>query len=168
MRRSAPPHLNRPSWPKRGRTSSGRTTMMRRVGLAAIALAGLCTFGFPAHSAILTTAGGPVRVDDGSGYRPVATFTEVKPGNRILVGKNASAMLHYSNGCTMTIVSGQHITVERKPTCLAASKRPWRGRSGVQNPGGAPDPTFVFVGGAAISAGLIVAVTRRRNNGASP
>jgi hypothetical protein len=142
--------------------------MMRRARLAAVLTAALCTFGLPVHAATLTSTGGPVRVDDGKGFRTVSTITKVRPGSRISVGKKATAVLHYGNGCAVTLRAGQHVTVAREPTCPISSHKSWRGRSGVSNADGAPDPTLFIVGGAAITAGVIVAITRHRSSGASP
>jgi hypothetical protein len=142
--------------------------MMRRVGLTALVMAILCTSGIPVDAAMLTSTGGKIHVDDGRGYRAVSNVTKVDPGSRISVGKNATALLHYPNGCSVTIAAGRSVTVARKPACSNATKQTWSGRSGALNADGAPDPTFVFVGGAAVTAGLVIAVTRHSSNGASP
>ena len=136
-----------------------RRARMMTVVIAAI----LSVMALPAHATMLTSAGGQVRVDDGKGFRPVPTVTEVVPGNRIAVGENATAMLHYPNGCTVTIAAGTSITVASKPSCPNPANRPQTGRSGVSNTP-STDPTFVFIGGAAIAGGLIAVTVRQQSH----
>jgi hypothetical protein len=99
-----------------------RRARMMTVVIAAI----LSVMALPAYATMLTSAGGQVRVDIGKGFRPVPTVTKVAPGKRIAVGENATAMLHYPNGCTVTIAAGISITVASKPSCPNPANRPIR------------------------------------------
>lgn len=142
--------------------------MHQRARMISSVMAGvLSVLALPAHATMLTSVGGQVRVDKGKGFHQVPPVTKVSPGNRIAVGESTTAMLHYPNGCTVTIAAGKSVTVASKPTCHDPLKRPQTGRSGVSNTPSA-NPTFLFIGGAAIAGGLIAVTVRHHKHSASP
>lgn len=105
-----------------------------------------------ASAAVLSTIGGDVTVDAGSGPTRVGTVSKVQPGNRIVVGPNVSSVtITYGNGCSFPIAPGTALVVPQiSPACDV---------SGVNSPQApAPAPTIgteVVIAGAVVAAGAI-------------
>jgi hypothetical protein len=113
-----------------------------------------------AQAAQLTNVQGNVQVNNGGGFKPVAGFAEVSPGDRIKV-VNGSADIIYGNGCTVKIRQGQVVAVLwNAPGCGGGLK------DGPAAEAGLSTETAV-IGGVAIAAGAGLAVALS-NDPASP
>ncbi len=70
-----------------------------------------------AHAASLSDVKGDVRVSHGAGFAKVDGSAEVAPGDKIKVGRNATAKLVYSDGCSISVPAGALATVAKQSPC---------------------------------------------------
>ena len=90
-------------------------------------------------SAKLIRADGPVLVNTGEGYQaPVRAMAlksgdrlvtadgpmTLKPGDRILMQKGASAEIRYSDGCRVPLIAGQFVRISRLSPCAVKACTP--------------------------------------------
>ncbi len=72
---------------------------------------------FATAGAKLTATPGGAMVNSGIGYRAVNGPVDLKPGDRLMVQKDAEARLEYRDGCTVPVSPGRVITIAEKSPC---------------------------------------------------
>jgi hypothetical protein len=106
---------------------------------AALSLSGMSSAWAGGYASLLVVEG-DVMVNHGSGFQPAVGVIDLKAGDRILAGENASAILRYAT-CSTKIKPGSVVTVAKSSLCLA----------GIAS-GSEGFPAF-FVGGVATPVG---------------
>ena len=61
---------------------------------------------------------GNILINRGSGFEPAVGVVGLNAGDRIMAGKNASAVLRYAT-CSIVIKSGSVVTVAKSSPCVA-------------------------------------------------
>ena len=104
--------------------------MFSRAAFFAFASLGFAT---TAQAGVVTTLEGNASVNRGQGYVPVALGTQLKAGDRLLVGRSSQAKISFSQDCTITLSEGQIVTVSATSPCSDSriSQSDFSGRSGV-------------------------------------
>ena len=123
--------------------------MLQRICCAVILVV---LFAIPAQAALLTEVNGVVFVNTGQGFKPVTGPTEVKPGDRIMVGKNGAAKIAYGLNCTTSLTQNQNVVVSNEVPCSANGAQP------------GADTTSLVVGGVIIAAGVAGGIALTRSN----
>jgi hypothetical protein len=109
---------------------------------------------------------GKVLVNQGQGYFAAANGLSLKPGDKILISKEASAIVSYSNGCQVSISEPTVLTVAKAAPCPANTKIASVG-SNFATPvsggaGGLPPPVIgIGAFGAVAATALILAVSNK-------
>lgn len=111
-----------------------------------------------AQAALLTGIEGSVSVNRGNGFQVVTVPTQVKPGDRVMVGQGSNAQIVYSDTCIARLPASNTVIVATKAPCELS----------------APDAALhegqrlgtVVVGGLVVAAGVGAAILLTR--GASP
>lgn len=76
----------------------------------------------PSFSATVEVISGKVSLNQGKGFKVIATLSEAKPGDRVLVENGGSANIVYADGCTIKLgdpVKRSTITIPVDPPCGA-------------------------------------------------
>ena len=142
---------------------------MVRKALYIMASMGLCVSSSLAEPnfANVQSVQGKVLINQGSGFVAALNGLALKPGDKIMVGKEASAVVAYNNGCEVSISEPKVLTITKLAPCPAGAKiatvgssfaAPVAGGSG----GGLPPPV-IGVGAFSIVAAtaLIVDLTNK-------
>jgi len=80
------------------------------------ALFSLSLSGLAAHATTLTPQGGTVHVNTGSGFVAVDGNTPVAGAAKVMVSPGGSALVTYSNTCSVRLASGVW-TIQDQPPC---------------------------------------------------
>lgn len=113
--------------------------MFKRVVLSAAVVA----FALPASAATVNPAG-QVSVNQGTGFHTLKGASQVKPGDKVMVGSGGSATVVYENGCSLTLEAGVHVV----PPVTACQG----GAASLAN------PTTIVVGAGVIGGGIAAGV----------
>ncbi len=105
----------------------------------------LCVCSAPVAAATLENVQGVVLAAADAGFQRASNGAALSPGIRLLAKPASSAVIVYEGGCREKIEPGQIVTVKSDLQCVAAI-----------------DATQVVLGGAAIAAGVALAVERVR------
>jgi hypothetical protein len=119
---------------------------------------------------------GKVLVNQGNGFVALAEGAGLKAGDKVLVGKDSSAIIAYNGGCAVSINEAKVVTVAKAAPCKAGTTAAIVGSSLISpaadpvagDPpiaaGAALLPLLLLGGGAAIVGGVIL--FGNKNNGA--
>lgn len=136
---------------------------MVRNALYLVGSLGLCVSSCLAQPnfAQMQSIQGKVLVNQGSGFIAATDGVLLKPGDKILVGKEASAIVTYENGCEVSISEPKVLTVAKSVPCPAGAKIASVGSSfaaPVAGGGGGLPPPVIGLGafGAVAATALIV------------
>jgi hypothetical protein len=105
------------------------------------------------HAATLFNIQGPVSVNRGDGFQSVSGTIEVKPGDRVMVGRDGRAELSYDSACINVINSNSTAIVAGQSPCTATTTG-----------------TNLLIGGAILAGGIgaAVALANQSNKPSSP
>ncbi len=138
------------------------------------ALAGAFSFAFIGSAfagAELSAIKGQVLVNSGAGYVASSGASYLTPGTRIMVSPNSTAVLKFSDGCSVPLKSGVVTIGSRSPCSFKAADLPDRGepddRRGVPPVVGFSTSTLLGIGAGAALLGVGVWAATR-NNKSSP
>ena len=116
---------------------------------------------------------GKVLVNQGEGFVALAEGSALKVGDKVLVGKDSSAIISYNGGCAVSINEAKVVTVAKAAPCKAGTTAAIVGSnliSPAADPGAPPVaagaallPLLLLGGGAAVVGGFILL---KNNNGA--
>jgi hypothetical protein len=118
---------------------------------------------------------GKVLVNRGAGFVPAGEITSLNPGDKVFVGKDASAKLSYAGGCGVMIASSTIVTVQEIAPCAAGETiaavesgfvKPTYGTVVGAGAGAAYVPIVLSV--SAIVVGLTTAHIATHSNGGTP
>jgi len=102
--------------------------------LATLAALVVCTAA--AHATNVVDVTGPTYLSKGEGFRAVATGAEVKPGDRVLVGRGGRATVAFADGCRVSLAAGDVLTIPQASPCITGTSQTARldlsGRMGQQ------------------------------------
>ncbi len=116
-----------------------------------------------AQAALLTGIEGSVSVNRGSGFQVVTVPTQVKPGDRVMVGQGSNAQIVYSDTCIARLPASNTVVVATTVPCTATSPVSTTAPAlGLTAPGVGP----LVVGGLVVAAGVGAAILLTQ--GASP
>ena len=73
----------------------------------------------PLQAAVLQNVTGNVVVNKGQGFEPARNNTEVLPGDQVVIGPGAGAVLNYSAGCSVPVPMETVVTVSAQAPCTA-------------------------------------------------
>jgi hypothetical protein len=109
---------------------------------------------------------GKVLINQGKGFSLATKGLTLKPGDKILVSKEASAIVAYSNGCQVSISEPKVLTVAKAAPCPANAKVASVGSdfaTPVAGGGGGLPPPVIGIGafGAVAITALIVDLTNK-------
>lgn len=116
-----------------------------------------------ANAATLQVSSGSASVNNGQGFRTVATGSSVNAGDKIMIPPGASGQIVYENGCASPAPAGGIVTVGTAEQCAAnrGSQQPTQQTGQSQTGPGEPPPGDTPGGGgfsaASIAIGLGVA-----------
>lgn len=125
-------------------------TIFRSVGILVLG-------AVQASAAVVYVNEGTASVSTGEGFRPIASGTEVGPGNKVIVSQGGSVTVVYSPSCQETVGSGQVVTVQPEIPCLQASNSTGSPASAASGALGVPSSTLV-IGGLVVAGGVGLAV----------
>lgn len=108
-----------------------------------------------AHAATVDPLNGSVQVNSGSGFLPILGQVTVKPGDKIKTGGDGTAVVVYSDSCSVTVDISSNYTIAQGIPCGAVGST-----TGV-------DP-FVVAAGAVGGAVTVVVVAKNHKAPASP
>jgi hypothetical protein len=109
-----------------------------------------------AHAAALSDIKGDVLVNHGAGFAKFDKSIDLAPGDKIKVGKKATAKLVYSDGCSVTIPGGALATVAKQSPCSFRAQLTGRGESPEDVCRDSVDPRCCGVGDNVAACGLLV------------
>jgi hypothetical protein len=124
--------------------------MLKRVGAVVAAILYLIS---AVHAATLFNIQGPVSVNKGDGFQSVSGTIDVKPGDRVMVGRDGRAELSYDSACINVINSNSTAIVAAQSPCSATTTG-----------------TNLLIGGAILAGGIgaAVALGNQSNKPSSP
>ena len=130
---------------------------MRSVFLVCGTMFSVMTMAVPAGAAKLSGINGGISVNTGGGFQRIRGVANLNPGDRIMAGPDGKAEIVYDDGCKVPVAPGQVVTVTTTSPCRVG-----------QTILGVDEPTLVFGGFAALSAGAGTLVTSGGGNNSIP
>ena len=119
-----------------------------------------------ANFAQVQSVQGKVLVNQGQGFVSASSGLTLKPGDKVLISKEASAIVAYANGCEVSVSEPKLLTIAKTAPCPANAKVASVGTN-FANPvaggGGGFPPPVIGIGAFAGVAGtaFIVAATNK-------
>ena len=124
--------------------------------LAMITAFSVATISGAYAGANLSGVNGQVMVNSGSGYRVIDGAGQLKNGDRVMVGPNASATISFDKGCSVPLKPGQVLTIGSSNPCNVKAVE---GGSGI---------IIAILAAAAVIGGIIIAADGSENTPTSP
>jgi hypothetical protein len=119
---------------------------------AAVMVAGFAGSAFAGTR--ISSTGGNVLVNKGTGYRPVLGSMQLNAGDRIMVRRSGSGTLSFADGCVVDLVPGL-MTISDKSPCKVKAQGTVGGGFGVGLGAGGGG---LGIAGAAIGFGTIAVI----------
>lgn len=102
-----------------------------------------------ALAATVQNVAGPVSLNNGNGFRAIASGAPANAGDVVMAGAGGSAQIVYDNGCVENVESGTTVNVGEAPACTQ---------------GAVPGTGTMVLGGLAV-AGLVGGVIAATSGG---
>jgi hypothetical protein len=141
--------------------------MVRKAFFIVVAAGLLCSAAIAeVNVAQVQSFQGKVLINQGNGFNLAANGLSLKPGDKILVSKEASAIVTYANGCQVSISEPKVLTVSKAAPCPAGAKIASVGSNfatPVAGGGGGLPPPVIGIGafGAVAVTAFIADVTNK-------
>jgi hypothetical protein len=128
-------------------------------------VASIVVFSAPSLAATVAPVEGELKINTGSGFKPVAAAMAVAPGDVLIVSPGGKAEIIYSESCRVPITPGQVAMVAPFSPCA-------RGEADQAYKAEHQDYTdYYLIGGGVAAAGVgvgIWALTRKSNSSPAP
>ena len=142
---------------------------MVRKALFIIGSMGLCVSSVMAEPnfAQMQSVQGKVLINQGKGFVAALSGLALKPGDKILVGMQASAVVTYQNGCEVSVSEPKVFKIAKTAPCEAGAKTASVGQSFASpvasSGGGGLPPPVIGVGAfsAVAVTALVVSLTNK-------
>jgi hypothetical protein len=109
----------------------------------------------PSWAAIVEPGYGDLTINQGQGFKPVASRSNANIGDSVMVGPGGSATLTYEDGCKVNVQPGAVVTVAPLSPCAAGSNA----QTGPNYyPDRDNDPLWGWVVGGLAGVGLGIAI----------
>jgi hypothetical protein len=102
----------------------------------------------PSWAAVVEPGVGNLTINQGQGFKPVATAVNANVGDSVMVGPGGSATIAYEDGCKVNVRPGAVTTIAPLSPCASGSK--------AQN----DDQWGWWIGGILLAAGIGIAAWR--------
>jgi len=132
------------------------------------ATAALVLMTISSHAATLTDITGDIKLNQGSGFEVVTGTIEVKPGDKVMAGPEASATVIYSNGIGWKLKPGRVMTISTDKVAKIRSQAMFQQAPPVIAPPPAIPVVALAVGGAAVAATVAVVVNNAQKEEDTP
>jgi hypothetical protein len=131
--------------------------MFRHIVLATVVATLTAT---AAQAALLTGVEGQVSVNRGNGFERVTAPTDVKPGDRVMVGPAGNAKIVYNEACTARIQASTVIVVAKTVPCQLSALDAAAHGTDTAGPGAGVGGlgNGLLIGGALIAGGVGLAI----------
>ena len=116
---------------------------MKRFSIFFSMLALLAT-GSQAYAATINVKSGPLYIDRGDGYKPVASSVQGKAGDTVMVTAGGSGEIVYDDGCRQPVEIGAVVVIGTASPCVGAETAP-------------VDHTLI-IGGLVVAGGVAAAI----------
>jgi hypothetical protein len=117
--------------------------------------------------AVISSSAGKVLVNKGKGFAPASGMLALNVGDTVMVGKGASAVISYNEGCSVNAAASSLVTVSETAPCAAGqammtSDGVFVNATADMDPGMSAFPLLplplLLLGGTAATVGVLVAV----------
>jgi hypothetical protein len=127
----------------------------RRPLFSALSISCAVLVASPSWAAIVEPGYGDLTINQGQGFKPVASRSNANIGDSVMVGPSGSATLTYEDGCKVNVQPGTVITVAPLSPCASGSNA----QTGPNYyPDRDNDPLWGWVVGGLAGVGLGIAI----------
>jgi hypothetical protein len=127
------------------------------------------------NAATVSERTGAILINQGKGFSPMGSESELPPGTHIMVQPGGSAVIAYAGNCTVRVGSGVWLVQAAPPCASGVTEIDFTGRMNQQGPPGDPPgpnlgdlTTGVLVVGGAIGVGILVGEAVGKESPSSP
>jgi hypothetical protein len=115
------PGPSKPQFWKGLRTRAKYGTRKRRRLFSALTIGCALLAASPSWAAVVEPGYGDLTINQGQGFKPVASRTDANVGDAVMVGPGGSATVVYEDGCKVNVKPGAVTTIAPLSPCASGS-----------------------------------------------